>query len=235
MSLGIALVVSILPVASSDVFAAIEISQQSCRTKIVEEMSTVHDEYRAHLFGSRSDMGGAFSVLTGGKSEAAHVGILETKGRLTSELIAPLVESYRVYRCHASAVCAAAGRSFGSTDPTVTVKTLGCASETLPTYPQCNFQKNGSAADTTAITGECQRLVVQSLAAERAVLHLAVAYDTGYRAALQLGGMIDLMQQDLPSSVLKPIRDMVSLLGKLHIIPCFIGQCDNPNTNGITN
>lgn len=201
---------------------------------MVSELGTVHDEFRAHIFGARSNpKGGGVTVLTGGSAAAPVKGILETKGRMSSELIAPVVESYRVLRCRSIAVCMAMQQSFGNGRSPVAVEPLGCGAATVPRFGECRFANSDSSLQQTqqALTVACATLVERSLKVERAVLTAAMSYDSGYRAALQIGGMIDWMQQDLPTAAIKPIRDMIGLLGKLHEIPCFIGQCDAPDTS----
>ncbi len=209
------------------------VSTTACYGQIVEAMASVHDEFRAVVFGSRKDNDGKFTVLTGGFSQAEHVGILETRERLSSELVEPTVESYRVLRCRMSAVCEAMKASYEvNGGSTLTVKQLGCSDQTGRSFDQCSFKESGmTQQDVTNLATECKRLVIKSLETERAALHLAFSYDSGYRALLQLSGMVDWFQGDFPDEVLKPIRDMVNLLGKLHEIPCFIGQCDRPDTS----
>ncbi len=106
-------------------------------------------------------------------------------------------------------------------------------------YNECYFAgtPNENAklqSEATGVVRNCQQLADETLQAERAVLRLAVAYDSGYRALLQLAGMVDWMLQGFPTEVVKAISVMVNMLGKLHQIPCFIGQCDNPNTDDLT-
>ncbi len=205
----------------------------ACYGQIVEAMGAVHDEFRAIVFGSREDNDGNFTVLTGGFSEEEHTGILEMKERLSSELVEPVVESYRVLQCRMSAVCEAMKRSYNvNGGTTLTVKQLGCRDQTGQSFDQCSFIESGmTEQDVTNLVTECRGLVIRSMEAERSVLQLAFSYDSGYRALLQLSGMVDWFQGDFPDEVLKPIRDMVNLLGKMHEIPCFIGQCDRPDTS----
>jgi len=220
-------------------------SQQACYSKVVDELVDVHDTYRSYIFGSRRDSDGKFSVLTGGFTDQARQGIFETKGRLTSEFVGPLVESYRVYRCRSLEVCAVLGESITkkySDADTISVQLLGCAErQNMKPYPQCYFAGENDdgtgAADASdsftplRLLDQCQQLVEQTLAAERSVLRLAVGYDAGYRSMLQFSGMMDWMLDGFPTQAVRAIGNMVNLLGKLHQIPCFIGQCDNPNSD----
>ncbi len=231
---GMMTLLSIVIVSSVDTVRSAPLATTTaCYEQVSKAMSGVHDEFRAVVFGSREDNDGKFTVLTGGFSQAEHVGILETRERLSSELVEPTVESYRVLRCRMSAVCEAMKASYEvSGGSTLTVKQLGCSDQTGRSFDQCSFKESGmTQQDVTNLATECKRLVIKSLETERAALHLAFSYDSGYRALLQLSGMVDWFQGDFPDEVLKPIRDMVNLLGKLHEIPCFIGQCDRPDTS----
>lgn len=209
------------------------VSEVACRGRVVKELGATHDEFRAHIFGARRDRAGGVTVVTGGSADAPVVGVLETKGRLSSELIAPVVDSYRVLRCRSTAVCLAMQRSFDGGRGPLTIEPLGCMPTTVPIFNECRLAGSDASLQQTqqALIDACATLVGRSLKAERAVLTAALSYDSGYRATVQIGGMIDWMQQILPSAAIKPIRDMLSLLGKLHEIPCFIGQCDRPDTS----
>jgi hypothetical protein len=207
---------------------------ETCREKIVTEFGKVHDAFRATVFGARreSDEGDAF-LLTGGRVDETLIGtgILATRQRLTSEFVEPMVESYRVLRCRSLAVCKAMEASFeGGGNNQISPWIPGCETRPITTYAECDFSDEDEEQPRyTSLHAECLRLHQESLEAQQAVLRLSMSYDTGYRSALQLGGMIDWMQGDFPSQVIKPIRDMTNLLGKLHEIPCFVGQCDHPN------
>lgn len=212
-----------------------------CRKRMVREIVTLHDEERAHVYGSRADRKGGFTVLTGGSSDKEMSGILETKARLTSELVPPIVQSYRTLRCNLVAVCEAVSGSFRTQGGAMNIRTLGCEQVSIPRYPECfladdevnNTPGTGSTSDLQELSSDCATFVNQTLASERSALRLAVAYDSGYRAMLQFAGMMDWMLSDLPTSAVAPVRDMVNMLGRLHQIPCFTGQCDNPDTTNI--
>ncbi len=215
--------------------AADTATQETCRDKITTELSTVHDVYRSVLFGSQTDRLGKIVAKTGGLVRKKITGIFETQGRLTSELVWPLVESYRVYRCENLFVCAAMSQSFQNVSTEeLDLELLGCAPKKLVPYAECTFAGENSIQDATLMLDTCRQLVTETLAMERAVLKLAVAYDTGYRAMLQFAGMAEAMMRDFPARAFTPLRDMVSLLGTLHQIPCFLGQCDLPDNGNLS-
>lgn len=214
--------------------------QEVCRNRVHHEMREVLDDYRAHVFGTTPALSGGEHVpRTGGDVDESVVGILETEGRLTSELIEPLVESYRVLRCRAESVCGFMTLSFQELGGDVTVHDFGCPEYTGSRYSECYFAgdtgTNLATADVPLILQqECADLVGATLQAEQAVLKLAVNYDSGYRSLLQFAGMTDWMMQGLPDRALETTRTTVNLFGKLYQIPCFIGQCDMPDTTSLS-
>ncbi len=235
-------VVSIFFILGSSTVTAQAVNQNTCFGRIVSEMVSVHDEWRSRLFGSRRGTDGTIIALTGGETDQERQGIFETRNRLTSELIEPIIDSYRVYRCRTLAVCQIAAKSFEIDGGSLDLKLLGCAAQNVERYPECYFAGDASAlqnnaklqSEETGTLRNCQQLATETLASERAVLKLAVAYDSGYRSLLQLSGIVDWMLQGFPTETIRVISDMVNMLGKLHQIPCFIGQCDNPNTDDLT-
>lgn len=216
--------------------------ENTCFERMASDMVKIHDEWRSRLFGSRRGTDGTIIALTGGEVDEVRKGIFETKGRMTSEFIEPIMESYRVYRCRTLAVCEITAQSFGINGGNFDLKILGCAQRNVERYGECYF---AGEAETTTGSGKqqeaatstlrrCQDLATETLAGERAIVRLAVAYDTGYRSLLQLAGMVDWMLEGFPTETVKAISNMVNMLGKLHQIPCFIGQCDNPDTDSLT-
>jgi hypothetical protein len=217
--------------------------EQTCRDRIQLELTGIVYDYRAHIFGSRDALSSDISIpITGGFSFREPIeGILETRGRLTSELVAPLVESYRGLRCRALSVCSVMEQSFDELGGDVTFAELGCPEVTVPRFDECNFRAGtdtvaddeGQSATVTMLT-ECNQLVESTLQMERAILELAVTYDAGYRSNMQLAGMHDKMMQSLSKDALTTTAGTVNILGKLHQIPCFIGQCDAPDTASLS-
>ncbi len=218
--------------------------QGTCFERVTGDFKAVNAEYRSVLLGSRADKDGKFVVLTGGFTDKVRTGIFETKGRETSELIAPALESFRVYRCKMTSVCEAMSRSFGSDDVApFPVQPLGCELTEMKRYPECYFggtdPNTGTVADPSPqlsaveMVSACTQFVDDSIQSEAAVLRLIVGYDAGYRSLLQFAGMMDWMMEGFPEQTIRAIADMVNLLGKLHQIPCYIGQCDLPDTDAL--
>lgn len=211
-------------------------SIEECRDRVIVEMSTVHDIYRSHLFGSREDDDGKFIANTGGEVDDARMGIFETRYRQTAELIWPIIESYRVMRCQSLYVCKTMEMSFNKKDSEsdeMDMHILGCAATSAEPYDECKFAGRNLDADANTLTGNCQQLVEDTLSMEQGILRLAVGYDAGYRASLQFVGMTDWMMKDFPKRAFIPLRGMVNMLGKLYEIPCFLGQCDMPDNSDV--
>lgn len=213
-----------------------DLNVEGCREQVVSALSSVHDEYRSVLFGSREDADGKYISNTGGEVDEERIGIFERRYRDTSELIWPLVESYRVMRCRSLYVCRLMELSLTKREEEndeLNLHLLGCAARTAEPMDLCSFGDAGSLPDANVLTTECKQLVEDSLTMEQAVLRLAVAYDSSYRGTLQFVGMADWMMKDFPKRAFLPLRAMVNMLGKLYQIPCFSGQCDLPDTSDI--
>ncbi len=225
-------------------YAADKPDQGACFERVSKDFKAINAEYRSVLLGSRRDKDGKFAVLTGGFTDKLRVGIFETKGRESSELIDPALQSFRVYRCKMTSVCEAMSRSFGSDDKApFPVQPLGCEEVQLSRYPECYFGGTDPNTTTEADASDqlsvldmvtaCTQFVDDSVQSEAAVLRLIVGYDAGYRSLLQFAGMMDWMMEGFPEQTIRAIADMVNLLGKLHQIPCYIGQCDLPSTESL--
>ncbi len=237
----------------------------ACTRRIVSELSTVRDEYRSHVYGSREQKDeDEAEVLVGGTVPQSQTGIFMTKRRMASELVWPLVESYRTLRCDMLSVCSAMENvlymkakpvqsssndsdssatssvgssltsSISSSVPSViksTVRVLGCKPVKIAEYDQCMFAGEHAQGDALIMKNSCAQLVKDTLEFERAALRLSVAYDANYRSLLQTSGMLDWMiynsSVDNGKGTFLTIRRMINLLGKLHQIPCFSGQCDS--------
>ena len=163
-------------------------------------------------------------------------GIFETKKALTSELIPPLLQSFRAFRCRVEAMCKAVSLSIPQSGDDVedfTISTPGCMAFTMPPVEACMLGAEKDADGTFAHTADeavartyCLHVGKQLLEQESDVLKLAVSYDAAYRSLLQFAGHFDLFMEEFRVSLLTPIRQAVSLLGQLQRIPCFISQCD---------
>ncbi|HRH92901.1 MAG TPA: hypothetical protein PKV72_00025 [Candidatus Peribacteria bacterium] len=207
---------------------------EECRDRVTQELSSAHDIYRSVLFGSRRDNDGKFIANTGGEVDKERKGIFETRYRDTQELIWPIIESYRVLNCRNTEICETLDQSFGTdTDDSFEVHPLGCTAVTVVPYEECQFKDANLLGDVSTLTNDCVRLAKQTLAMEQGILRLAVAYDSGYRGALQFVGMTDWMMKDFPKRAFIPLRGMVNMLGKLYEIPCFMGQCDMPDNSDV--
>lgn len=209
-------------------------TKEGCRERVVRELTSVVDEYRSVVFGTVKGTDGKIYAKTNGEVLRERIGILETKKRLTSELVEPLIESYRALRCKVAAVCETVSKSLLATgDASIMVQQLGCEDEPKQLYRECRFAGEGAQIAATEMSAECARLTGEMLTMEQSVLKTAVAYDSGYRSLLQFSGMTEAMLKDMPTRNFLPVRSMVNMLGKLYQIPCFSGQCDMPSNDDL--
>ncbi len=225
-----------------------EVDANACLNRAATEFVTIRDEARSYIFGSRKNTSeplDGFSVLTGGTATEERKGIFETKERLSSELTEPIVQSFRTFTCKSLSICEVLQLSLQKKDEDVTIRLPGCAEEVKPRYVECLAAPTDATSASSdsppsamphtirTLVQECNEMIQKNIDAEKNILKLAMAYDAGYRSMLQFAGMMDWMLQDLENRAIRPLRDMVQMLGKLHQIPCFIGQCDMPNTTNI--
>src|SRR5690606_3030503 len=128
----------------------------SCTREVVETRRMLHDEYRSGVRGSAGSTviaGDASVIRTGGIVSDGRNGLFEPKYRLASELVGPLVESYRVLRCNALAVCAVLDESFAiggapaQAGATTMVQPPGCAAREMPKLTQCAVERATDIAE----------------------------------------------------------------------------------------
>ena len=164
-------------------------------------------------------------------------GIFETKKVLTSELIPSLTQSMRALKCRVETVCenalATIPKSGLAPGATWSVQARGCIPfEVEPIYAcQMGAEKNSDgdyAHKASEVIGRtyCKKIAGELLEREADVLRLAVSYDAAYRSLLQFSGHFESFIEEFRASLLLPVRQAVSLLGRLQRIPCFLSQCD---------
>ncbi len=208
----------------------------TCKTQIADRMQLLQYEYRRVVFGSTGSSlfdGKAAVLKTGGVFSGGTVydyrdipGIFGTKHRMTSELIDPATESYRVFRCKLLNMCDAVTQNIHGQPGQV--HHLGCPIESVEYFDQCDFSDENTQVDAQDVIEFCATAVADTLQAEKQALKLAVAYDSGYRSLVQVAGMFDFFLKEFAKSAFLPMQQMVALLGKLHQIPCFLPHCDLP-------
>ncbi len=208
--------------------------EETCKEQVTNRLSAVIDEYHQILYGSTgasltSDQQTVLR-LGGTRPPPDKAGIFETKGRMTSELIPPLLESYRVLRCNMRSVCEQLKGTLetGKSPEQMKVEPLGCLERELPGMSLCTYTGNRSIIHEQELNAYCTDVMNKTLPAERSALTLAVAYDANYRSNVQTIGMFDSFLKLLPVYLFRPLQQMVGLLGKIHQVPCFLTQCDMP-------
>jgi hypothetical protein len=156
----------------------------------------------------------------------ARAGIFAQKKVLTSDLLPPLIQSYRAFGCRIEAVCEAARKSLTGTDP-MKIETVGCRPfENVKPLASCNKNKNSDTFSESAVRTYCDAVAPELFAHEGELLKLSVSYDASYRSLLQFAGGFDAFLKDFQTTLFSPLSDSMSLLGQLQRIPCFAAQCN---------
>ena len=168
-----------------------------------------------------------------------HPGIFETRGVLTSELLAPLIQARRALECRTAAACELVRQTriqIPDADGYVTVSVRGCEDMRMQALASCRFQNpaGGSPNPGTALDAQSEKIIEQTceparqnlLLREDAVLRLAVTYDASYRSLLQFAGNFDAFLGEFQGDILDPIGDSMSILNHITRLPCFISQCN---------
>jgi hypothetical protein len=168
-------------------------------------------------------------------------GLFATTGELPSGLVQPSAQAWRALRCRAEMVCEslrATLRGEGDDGDTLTVETPGCVPLKTEPLDQCVFQKDGTApiADEqpqildalsdTVVQTHCLPLLEEMVQREAEVLKMSFTYAASYQTLLQFAGNFDRFLAAFRGDLLKPIEDMLSVVGYLTRIPCFIAACN---------
>ncbi|TSC80513.1 MAG: hypothetical protein G01um101425_167 [Candidatus Peregrinibacteria bacterium Gr01-1014_25] len=162
------------------------------------------------------------------ESQSEHAkrrGLLEVRQSLTSELVPPLAQSLRAFRCRLAAICALADESEQSTSSSLTISVDGCYPRTEKRLTSCTFRSRDPAPARTAVLQQCADDASQTFAQESALLEATIAYDASYRTLLQIAGGFDAFFEDLRDPLLSPLRSAARAIGELQRIPCFLSEC----------
>jgi hypothetical protein len=150
-------------------------------------------------------------------------GLMEQRRTPTSDLLPPLLQSYRALQCRLRAVCGLSRASRAPSDglSPLVIETDGCLAVSFRPLPQCvpaSILESGFGSCDDAVAGIMER--------EGRLLHLLVAYDAAYRSLLQFGGAFEGFLRDVQLPLLQPLWQAVRVLGSLDNLPCFLSQCD---------
>ena len=159
-------------------------------------------------------------------------GILEQKGKVTSDLIPEIGQSLHALTCRLNIICDAVGKSEGQEDDTnpadITVSWYGCLEQERESIVACHFaSSDATSVDQTNLVSYCRAATERILEQEAEFTVAAVKYHAAYVSLLQLSGNIDAFVQELQWPVMTTLRDTVRLLGSFERIPCFSPLCDS--------
>lgn len=154
-------------------------------------------------------------------------GIFDITHALTSELIPPITQSARAFRCRLENICLAASLSEGAKGDTVTAQAPGCLPQTFAKITACTTAANEGLVTLAQGLILCRNDATELLIRETDLLRAAVAYDASYRSLLQFTGKFDSFLLQVDTNVIPLLRDAVGMLQKLGSLPCFLSECND--------
>lgn len=190
------------------------------------------------------------SSSSSSSSQAAGVrpGILETQEALTSDLLPPILQSFRAFQCRVTAVCKAASLAVqwpagdesiqerGKDEPTtaldndfLSVDITGCLDlevhlpRSCQPTPRTTFLK--SYMDAAVVRTYCQPTAQSLLQYEEAQLSFLAHYDAAHRTLRQFAGYLEPFLASVRFPFLSPIRQDAQFFNTWNRIPCFLPFC----------
>ena len=152
-------------------------------------------------------------------------GIFEMKRATTSDLIPPVIQTFRAFQCRLRAVCMAADQAQMKLDPpdkkTISVQPEGCIAFDEPVFSACTDNTQVVAS----FTG-CDDAINGVLAQETQILVLLTTYDSAYRTLLQFQGTFEGFLSSFRFALIDPLWQTVRVIGQMSHLPCFLSQCD---------
>ncbi len=183
--------------------------------------------------------------LAGGTSSqnstATHLGIFETQRASTSDLIPPLLQSMRAFKCRLAAVCESVNISLKTPkngESTVDeVAVPGCEPLPFTPYPGCQLSQSSDAGatatafDADTLLSYCRPVAAKFVAYEEAQMRFLAHYDGAHRSLRQLGGFLEPLLEAVKFPLLNPLRQAVTFLSQWANVPCFLSYCADTNAN----
>jgi|GEM_PF-2469802 len=172
-------------------------------------------------------------------SSNAGKGIFQTQKASTSELIPPLLQSMRAFKCRLAAVCRSVELSLGTPadwDPSEAQELVddveGCEPLPFKLMTSCQFQTSDgqNAANATPLLeaiarNYCEPLVERTIAYQEAQLKFLVHEDGANRSIRQLAGYLDPLLEAVRFPLLTPLRQSSTFLNQFSRVPCFLSYC----------
>lgn len=170
--------------------------------------------------------------ITSGATEetpAIRHGILESQQALTSDLLPPILQSFRAFQCRAAAACEGIGRVAASGEAsteTMQITIPGC--ETLPVKPVQSCRPSpliNDWNDLSVIRAHCDPVMRTMVRYQEAQLAFLTHEDAAHRTLRQFAGYLEPMLQRLRFPFVSPLRQVADFLNRWSHVPCFLPYC----------
>lgn len=155
----------------------------------------------------------------------ARRGIFQVRKATTSELIPPILQSFRALQCRLKISCRLVQESLRRGLPaTIRIEADGCTPMDLAPIASCSLTDDTSYA--VVQIDACERRAAAILDHEQNVVQLAVAYDAAYRSLAQFAGTFEGFLTDFRFPLIEPLWQAVRAVSNIQGLPCFLAQCD---------
>ena len=191
-------------------------------------------------FGNNDDMDANTAQDLLGNIPAIHLGIMETQKANTSDLLPPLLQSFRAFQCRIESICGLVEQSISKkksqTDP-VKVHLPGCKEITFEPLLSCQLAAEDAPGKTAAyptisdeafIRSYCSPVAQKMIDYHESQLSYLAHYDAAHRSIRQLAGYLDPLIDALSFPLLTPLRQIATFFSNWSRVPCFLSYCANP-------
>ncbi|MDD4319596.1 MAG: hypothetical protein PHW10_04720 [Candidatus Peribacteraceae bacterium] len=168
---------------------------------------------------------------TGIDPSEGRTGILQTQRALTSDIIPPLLQSFRAFQCRALTVCEAADKATGSpkkdgdSASQSSLQAIGCRPMDPAPLPLCRPTPVWTFVDTVAMRSYCAPVAEELIRYEESLLGYLAHEDAAHRSLRQFGGNFEPILRMLDFSFLTPLDQASQFLGRFSRLPCFLPYC----------
>lgn len=157
-------------------------------------------------------------------------GLLQTQQALTSDLLPPLLQSFRALQCRTASLCQAARLAVaptgGAGGGNIRVAVPGCEEIEVPPLPNCIASPLMSYEDPMELPRFCAAARDELVQFEEGNLLSLGHYDASHRTLRQFAGYLEPFLQFVSFPFVAPLRQVTSFLGQWSAeVPCFLPYC----------
>lgn len=188
----------------------------------------------------------ASSSSSSNSSDPSHPGIFESQKATTSDLIPPLLQSFRAYQCRLAAVCEAARKALStpasdqsssdesssdesssdeSSSDANTISIPGCEDIDVAPLTSCQPTPLFTLTDTATLNTYCAPLLTKLTTYDESQLLYLIHYDAASRSLRQFAGYLEPFLRLVHFPIQTPVRQASQFLQNWSRIPCFEPYC----------